>query len=104
MPAGAEEGCARNPEYAAGYRIQQRGAQQPPPEPIRLPASLSRLPWDLTKDEFGQKSADLIAVTGALMMRSAKDQFRTYLIARSVPLCCFASPSMLVDGNYKPLD
>ena len=71
---------AKNPEYAAGYRIQQRGAQEQPPEQLRLPPPLSQLPWDLAKDEFGQKGSDFIGVMGSLLMRSAKDQFRAYLI------------------------
>ena len=70
---------AKNPEYAAGYRIQQRGAQERPPEPLRLPAPLGRLPWDVAKDEFGRKGSDFIAVMGALLVRTAKDQFRAYI-------------------------
>jgi len=71
---------AQNPEYGAGYRIQQRGAQEQSSEPLRLPAPLSRLPWDLAKDEFGRKGSDFIAVMGALLVRSAKDQIRPYPI------------------------
>ena len=70
---------ARNPEYATGYRIQQRGALEQPPEPLRLPAPLDRLPWDLAKDEFGRKGSDFIGVMGALLVRTAKDQFRAYI-------------------------
>lgn len=70
---------AKNPEYAAGYRIQQRGAQEQPPEPLRLPAPLGRLPWDLAKDEFGRKGSDFIAVMSALLVRTAKDQLRAYV-------------------------
>jgi len=69
---------AANPDYAAAYRILQRDAQEQEPEPLRLPAPLNRLPWDLAKDEFGQKGADFIGVMGALLVRSAKDQFRAY--------------------------
>jgi hypothetical protein len=71
---------AKNPEYAAGYRIQQRGAQERPPEPLRLPAPLNRLPWDLAKDEFGPKGSDFLGVMGALLVGSAKDQFGAYPI------------------------
>jgi hypothetical protein len=71
---------AENPEYAAGYRIQQRGAQEQPPEPLRLPPPLSQLPWDLAKDEFGQKGSDFIGVMGSLLLRSAKDQLRSYIV------------------------
>ncbi len=71
---------AKNPEYAVGYRIQQRGAREHPSEPLRLPPPLSQLPWDLAKDEFGQKGSDFIGVMGSLLVRSAKDQLRTYVI------------------------
>src|SRR5262245_766267 len=71
---------SRNPDYAAAYRIQQRGAQEQPPEPLRLPAPLSRLPWDLAKDELGGEGADFIGIMGALLLRSAKDQFRAYIV------------------------
>jgi hypothetical protein len=40
---------------------------------------LSRLPWDLAKDEFGRKGSDFIGLMGALMVLSAKDQFREYV-------------------------
>jgi hypothetical protein len=70
---------AHNPEYAAGYRIQQREAQEPPPEPLRVPPPLNQLPWDLAKDAFGPKGADFIGVMGTLILRAAKDQFRAYV-------------------------
>lgn len=69
---------AQNPEYGAAHRILQRSALERPPEPLRLPPPLSRLPWDLAKDEFGAKGADFIGVMGTLLLRSAKDQFRAY--------------------------
>ena len=69
---------AKNPDYGAAYRIQQRHAQEQPPEALRLPPPLSQLPWDLAKDEFGPKGADFIGVMGALLVCSAKDQLRSY--------------------------
>ncbi len=43
----------RNPGYAISWRIDQRAAQtQPPPEPLRLPAPLNQLPWDVAKDQL----------------------------------------------------
>jgi hypothetical protein len=39
-----------------------RGALSQPPEPLRLPAPLNRLPWDIAQDEFGVKGADFIGV------------------------------------------
>src|SRR5271170_7480398 len=71
----------RNPGYAIAWRIDQRAAQtQPPPEPLRLPAPLNQLPWDVAKDQFGPQGADFIGVMGALIVRVAKDQIRPYLL------------------------
>src|ERR1017187_215904 len=71
----------RNPGYAIAWRIDQRATQtQSPPEPLRLPPPLNQLPWGLAKDQFGSQRADFIGVMGALIVRSAKDQFRAYPI------------------------
>jgi len=69
----------RNPEYATAYRIEQRAAQQEPAEPLRMPAPLNQLPWDLAKDQFRSQGADFIGVMSTLLLRTAKDQFRTYV-------------------------
>src|ERR1017187_8605287 len=55
-------------------------SQLAPPEPLRLPAPLNQLPWEFAKDQFGSQRADFIGVMGALMVRSAKDQFVAYLV------------------------
>src|SRR5260370_19745239 len=68
----------RNRGYAAARRIDQRAAQ--PSEPLRLPAPLNQLPWDVAKDQFGSQGTDFIAVMSALIVRSAKDQWAAYLI------------------------
>ena len=68
----------RHPDYARGYRIEQRAAQERPPEPLRLPIPLQQLPWDIAKDQFGAKGADFIGLMGTLLVRTAKDQFRAY--------------------------
>jgi len=70
----------RNPGYAISWRIDQRATQPEAPEPLRLPAPLNQLPWALAKDQFGPQGSDFIGVMGALMVRTAKDQFRPYLI------------------------
>src|ERR1039458_9535476 len=71
----------RNPGYVIAWRIDRRATQKPyPPEPLRLPAPLNQLPWWFAKDQFGSQRSDFIGVMGALMVRSMKDQFRTYLI------------------------
>jgi hypothetical protein len=70
-----------NPGYGISWRLDRRAAQAPqPPEPLRLPAPLDQLPWDVAKDQFGAQGADFIGVMGALILRSAKDQFSPYLI------------------------
>jgi len=71
----------RNRGYAIAYRIDQRATQtESPAEPMRVPAPLDRLPWEFAKDEFGSQRADFIGVMGALMVRTAKDEFRAYLV------------------------
>ena len=77
---------AKNPDYAAGYRLQRRNAQLRAPEPLRVPAPLNRLPWDVAKDEFGGKATDFLGVMSALLVRSTKDQIRLHLLdPRRVP-------------------
>ena len=77
---------AANQDYAAAYRLQRRAVQQRPPEPLRVPAPLNRLPWDLAKDEFGPQATDFLSVMGTLLVRSAKDQMRSQLLdSKRVP-------------------
>ena len=45
-----------------------------------MPAPLNKLPWDVAKDQFGTQGADLIGLMGALLVRTAKDQFRAYVV------------------------
>ena len=59
--------------------MDRRAAGTEEPEPLRMAAPLNQLPWDVAKDQFGVQGADFIAVMGALMLRSAKDQIRAYL-------------------------
>jgi len=42
--------------------------------PPLTPPPLSRLPWDLAKDEFGTKGAEFIGSLGRVLLRVAKDQ------------------------------
>ena len=77
----------RNPDYAANWRHDQRAMQE---KPLRIPAPLNKLPWDLAKDEIGPQTADLIALTGILILRAAKDEIQAYLadstwLARTLP-------------------
>jgi hypothetical protein len=66
---------SRNPDYFTAWRIQARGKPKQPPEPLRLPAPLSDLPWDIAQDEFGVKGADFLGVMGSVVLRVAKNQF-----------------------------
>ena len=65
---------AGNPGYAVAYRIDRRHSKERDAEPLRLPPPLSKLPWDLAKDEFSPKGADFIGVMGKVLLRAAKDQ------------------------------
>src|SRR5580704_12100913 len=65
---------AKNPEYAAGYRIQQRSAQEHLPEPLRLPPPLGQLPWDLAKDQFRAYLVNSTRFPGPLPPPTEKDQ------------------------------
>ena len=72
---------AANPGYATAYRIDQRHSNPAEePEPLRVPAPLNQLPWDLAKDQFGGKGADFIAVMSTLLHHAAKDQSGRYPI------------------------
>ena len=70
----------RNLDYAIAWRLDQRAAQTPPPEPLRLPAPLAQLPWNVAKDQFSPQGTDFLGVMSALILRAAKDQIRPYLI------------------------
>ena len=69
----------RNPDYTIAWRLDQRGAQTPPPEPLRFPVPLNQLPWEFAKDQFSPQGADFLGVMSALILRAAKDQIRPYL-------------------------
>ena len=69
---------ARNPDYFVARRMQDRAARPQPPEPLRLPAPLGQLPWDIAQDEFGVKGADFIGVMGSLLLHAAQDPFKAY--------------------------
>ena len=69
----------RNPEYFAARRMLARATLEQPPEPLRLPAPLSQLPWDIAQSEFGVKGADFIGVMGTLLVRAAQSEFRAYV-------------------------
>ena len=71
---------ARNPDYFAGRRIQARGACDEPPDPLRLPAPLNQLPWDIAQSQFGVQGADFIGVMGALLLHSTQSQLQAYRI------------------------
>jgi hypothetical protein len=69
----------RNPDYFIARRIKDRSGQERQPEPLRLPAPLSRLPWDIAQSQFGTEGADFIGIMGAVLLRSAQSQFRAYV-------------------------
>jgi hypothetical protein len=68
----------RNPDYAIAWRLDQRAAQTPPPEPLRFAVPLNQLPWEFAKDQFGTQAAEFIGLMSTLILRAAKDQIRPY--------------------------
>jgi hypothetical protein len=71
------------PDYFTARRIRERGEQDRPPEPLRLPPPLNRLPWDIAQDQFGVEGTDFIGVLSTVLLRFAQDQFKGYSIDRT---------------------
>src|SRR6266853_2532804 len=69
----------RNPDYFIARRIKDRSGQDRPPEPLRLPPPLSRLPWDIAQSQFGTEGADFIGIMGKVLLRAAQSQFEAYV-------------------------
>ena len=69
----------RNPEYFIARRIVERDAAEAP-SPLRVPAPLSKLPWDLAQDQFGVQGTDFIGVMGRMLHGYAQDQYKAYLV------------------------
>src|SRR5436853_6410789 len=70
----------RHPDYFIARRILDRGKADRPPEPLRLPPPLSRLPWDIAQDEFGVQGADFLGILSTVLLRAAQDQFKAHPI------------------------
>jgi hypothetical protein len=71
---------ARNPDYFIAHRLQKRSSEKQRPEPLRLPAPLSRLPWDVSQDAFGVQGADFLGVMGKVLLRAAQFEFRGHVV------------------------
>jgi hypothetical protein len=69
---------SHNPDYFIARRMQARSTRSQPPEPLRLPRPLNRLPWDLAQDQFGVQGADFLGVMGTVLLDAAQDQFKAY--------------------------
>lgn len=85
------EWCRRNPEYFLRRRLARRAAaarevdeavENPRklrpgvrrPEPLRVPAVLRRIPWQLAQDELGVVATDFLVVTARELVAVAQDQ------------------------------
>src|SRR5437867_2848344 len=66
----------RNPDYFIARRIQDRSRQDRPPEPLRLPIPLSRLPWDIAQSQFRAYVIEDSRLTETLPCGSAQSQMR----------------------------
>jgi hypothetical protein len=67
---------------------------------MRLPAPLNQLPWEFAKDQFGAQRADFIGVMGALLVRTAKDEFRAYLIDPTRLSSTLPPPSQKTSSSF----
>ena len=56
--------------------MHERAAQGLDVEPLRVPAPLDRLPWDVAQDQFTVQGADFIAVFGRLLLQHTQDEMR----------------------------
>jgi hypothetical protein len=73
------DGASVNPDYFIARRILDRGKADRPPEPLRLPSPLRRLPWDIAQFQFGVKGTDFIGVLSKVLLSGAQSQFEAYL-------------------------
>lgn len=51
-----------------------------PPAPLRLPAPLNQLPWDIAQSEFGVQGADFLGVMAGLVLRSTQFEIAAYRV------------------------
>ena len=70
----------RNPDYFVARRMQERRIREQPPEALRLPAPLCRLPWDVAQSEFGVQGADFLGVMGKVLLRAEQFEFKAYRV------------------------
>lgn len=75
-----------HPDYFIRKRIEKRGSQNPPPDPLRMPAPLSKLPWETAQFEFGVQGADFIGHLGIVLLESAQSQFEAYVTDSKGPV------------------
>jgi hypothetical protein len=92
----------RNPDYFIARRIQARSTVEPEPEPLRFPAPLSKLPWDIAQDQFGVKGADFIGVMGRLLRQAAQDQLRAYVVEHTEVPVTHAQPGTQDQIQFGP--
>ncbi len=67
---------ARHPDYFSGQRLQIRKGMTPSPEPLRLPPPLTKLPWDIARQEISASGADFIGMMGALLLRTMQEPYK----------------------------
>src|SRR5437773_10346115 len=67
----------RHPDYFIARRILDRGKADRPPEPLRLPPPLSRLPWDIAQSQFEAYLTDSARLSGTLPLAPAQSQMPT---------------------------
>jgi len=129
MPAGSRDarsrgGRRRKPVGAAGTQATPSPADRPTRDADPISArtiaatpALEPTTLGLAKDQFGSQRADFIGVMGALIVRSAKDQFRAYPVdstrlsgtlpfrrERPVPVWAILNPQATMQLEFHQLD
>ncbi len=90
-----------HPDYFIRKRIEKRGNQKPAPDPLRLPAPLSQLPWETAQFEFGVQGADFIGHLGVVLLRAAQSQFDGYVTDSKGPADTL--PPAAVQSQIQPV-
>lgn len=73
----------RNPDYFVARRMAERAAAEPLPPPLRMPAPLDRLPWDVAQDAFGVQGADFLGHFGKVLHGATQDARRLQVLDSS---------------------
>ena len=85
---------SRHPDYFAARRIQARMVVPQPAAPLRMPAPLDKLPWDIAQFQFGVQGADFLGVMGRLLLQAQQSQLSPYRIDSKIDTATLLAPAV----------